>query len=614
MKVSHTLFKVSSGTRLVQKGGKAFQSSQPASSSAAPTGMMDWGRDIVASVAKAEARTLQSARKELLEANAQRLASVLALQQDTAKNPLRERRGLKDLVPWVPVPHSCPSAIARLEAWKYSDVGNLTGQKAGLARAWKRRHQGLPKKSDKWKARPDHRCWQQGFCVCSGQGRLVNTCWNNAKKIIQRTLARELGLKEKFLKGEVCLRWRPEELQQEGEGAEPSPILWTYVALHYQKPWSPLFMMMEEVVDRVHDKGKVLRALVDDNHCPRFQAPLEMVNELNLQHTWHLQFFYLSTSRHAFPLSNGCVVVLPGDGHADPEQSFWAGTHQHARRAQPAPSQWQDVDMSDEPAVQADNQNQQGSRPPGIPPNIAYNEAGLREEEEPDDEDEHDDEDADQVDREAGGEEQNNNDVDTTDNQDEEEIELFSSELLDLWAGTVQNISEAGQSSGSSSSSSSSSTSSSGSDTGSGSDSSSSGSDSDDTPSEHANPRSPVSPGLAAEAEQEAASQPARVRRPESFELGAFLFTFKPPRSFQCTCKWHPGKPTCTKSSTYDGSDAGMEDTLKRLKVWALTAPEAADKLAHSGGMRGVPPLTGADAFRSMEDLDQAILALGFPA
>ena len=597
------------GTKVAQKGGQAFGTSRPASSSTQrPSRHL--GRDVVESVAKAEARSLQAQRQEIKATDTRRLETLLRLQDDRVHHPLRERKGLKDICKWLPIPHSCPSAFARLEAWTFSSAATVVGQKAGLARAWRRRHVGLPKRSLKYKSRPDHRCWQQGFCHCSGRGRATSRCWNSARQSLQQTMSRNSFLKEKFATGEICVRWRSEsiELHEVGGGeVGTSEVGWTYVALHSQRPWSPLFMMMEEVVSgQEREAGVVLRVQKDAEHCPRFKAPLDLVSTFDLQKRMHLQVYYLSTSRKAFPHSAGCVVVYPGDDNSDPERCFWAGLQpQQQPQQNPGASQWLDVDLSDGigerpggaehdgEVLAADNDDVDSDNESVVPEEVAEK----------------------VVVGEVEGEHANENEDEIADDDDD----LFPRSLLDLWAGSWDRDADSSSKGASSSSSSSDETSSSSSSSSSDSGSSSSSSDEGDS---NQSPAAPPSPNQGLDNVADDANVPedndtqrnaARVRRPESFELGAFLFTFKPPRSYQCTCKWHLGKPTCTKSCTYDGSEAGMEDTLKRLKCWALTAPEHDDKVGHAGGMRGVPLLGGADAFRSMAELDQAIVDMGFP-
>ena len=98
-----------------------------------------------------------------------------------------------------------------------------------------------------------------------------------------------------------------------------------------------------------------------------------------------------------------------------------------------------------------------------------------------------------------------------------------------------------------------------------------------------------------------------RDRREETFVWGEhrFLFTFRPPSTFQATCRYHAAKSRtkCTKSCTWlAGAELEKEEAILRLKLWCLKAGEADSRESHQAG-RGVPPATAAEKNLSEADL-----------
>ena len=97
-----------------------------------------------------------------------------------------------------------------------------------------------------------------------------------------------------------------------------------------------------------------------------------------------------------------------------------------------------------------------------------------------------------------------------------------------------------------------------------------------------------------------------RIVRPETIEWGqAIRFTYKPSRSFEVVCRYHPPQPRCRKSCSWTAASgaAGRADAIKRLKYWCLRAPDAQSRAQHCAG-RGCPQLSPEQERQSDDWLD----------
>ena len=231
----------------------------------------------------------------------------------------------------------------------------------------------------------------------------------------------------------------------------------------------------------------VLQPSLDDEVLPAFRTPLRFVEALDLTLTWSLKVHWLSSSRRPFLDSAGLVRVLLGEG--DP-CIFWRPNQQQRRRR--GAQAWQDLPQV-EPAAEPESEDgvlDNGAEEP--PPAAAR--AAVAERENAED----------------GGSDHSES--------------IFENDLLALWErAEAQAVESESSSSTSTSSSNSSSTS----------------------VRAVLEPRPEVEPPVARPGHM------VRLRREETFTVGSFLFTYKPPRTFQCTCRFHsdlhaPSQPHAT--------------------------------------------------------------------
>ena len=167
-------------------------------------------------------RQLLQDQRETLK---RRYESLMALGGDRLNHPLRERRLLEEMGSWIPLPHTCPAVVARLDAATFCSEERC-GQKASLARAWSARHLGLKEeKTERLRAVAESPCWRDGFCRCRGRGKVVARVWALAGQQLKHTIA-DAQTKKSFLDGEACIQWLG---VSHDEGAAPSEVvLWTH--------------------------------------------------------------------------------------------------------------------------------------------------------------------------------------------------------------------------------------------------------------------------------------------------------------------------------------------------------------------------------------------------
>ena len=116
---------------------------------------------------------------------------------------------------------------------------------------------------------------------------------------------------------------------------------------------------------------------------------------------------------------------------------------------------------------------------------------------------------------------------------------------------------------------------------------------------------------------------PARERalRPESFSWGEYFhFSFRPAvdsggkmmMAYHVVCRFHKkiGSAACSKQVSFEPEE--HDDAVKRLKLWALSAPSHGTKLEHQG-RRGLPVLSEEDAARTQEWLDRQVALMPAP-
>ena len=430
-----------------------------------------------------------------------------------------------------------------------------------LARAWEDRHKLInPKEpngeepaNEPWSSK----CSSVGFCICSPRGQLISWFWASAMRRLKEKFT---GEQQKLLKnGSVALIWRTTE--------EPRSCVCTCIPLLYLRPWRPtlqvvglcersraLISQLQDEADNAQIGDVFLTATLEPGRPPSFFTPWQFLDTLELDNSYQVLYATLSQRAVPFPRSAGHVQMqlLPG------VDLVWQGAEvereRRARRRRAAP--FQDIHIGVVP-----NPNDVANDEEGVPPLAA------------------------------------------------QEVRSHSSE--DEGPATSSSSSSSPDERSSSSSTSSSSSSSTSSD-----DSVGANGIQNAIPGADNMENALVPVGEAAEPAQHVAPDGVvRVQRAESYEWGAFRLTYKPPCSYQATCRYHHRHaPTkCTKLASWGVDEAGGAERVQRgLKLWCLRALDHDTKSSHQG-RRGLPAFSAAENALSELDMERRLANMPGP-
>ena len=152
--------------------------------------------------------------------------------------------------------HSCPSLVTSLtvsQAAAAVDMPDL----GGLAEAWQTRHRMVDGEAQPplpAQVRPQRKlkmCWEENFCVCTGDGRFVRQLWNSAMVRLKPHCHAD---KKLWKSGAVALLWLGFALPDGRPDGADAPLetfrqhVVSYVPLMYLKPWRPTFMAMQALM------------------------------------------------------------------------------------------------------------------------------------------------------------------------------------------------------------------------------------------------------------------------------------------------------------------------------------------------------------------------------
>ena len=121
----------------------------------------------------------------------------------------------------------------------------------------------------------------------------------------------------------------------------------------------------------------------------------------------------------------------------------------------------------------------------------------------------------------------------------------------------------------------------------------------------------PVLQAMQQEERQEGEALQRRVR-PQSFDWGAFRFTYKEPSSYQATCRLHSRheRTKCTKLASWNGGFENAGPVVHALKCWCLRGNQHDNRQQHQGP-RGLPRLTAEELRMTPAQLDEQLARMG---
>ena len=293
-------------------------------------------------------------------------ASSLSPSLLSCSKTLREMRGCQ----WLGMRHVCPTLVAGTSASDAKPEVPLLQ----LANSWQKRHTGIPEApATRTRTQPQQACFREGSCMCKAAQRLHRELMKRCNKNIQGYLQGK-GLSERLQDGQIILGWIRTGLDDDEESAEEPEVIWSYVALHYKKPWRPTLLMLR-LLHLPSETPASLRRLLG-NSCanesfnfeiitedkggfsglPAFRTWREFILGMSLECRWSLRFFSLSDRNRVSLLPVGRVTAIPLDSEAT---SVWRGPDPVGAPAQELldvllpPGEQGDDDNGDEADVQS---------------------------------------------------------------------------------------------------------------------------------------------------------------------------------------------------------------------------------------------------------------------
>eukprot|EP00971_Amphidinium_carterae_P188012 3731835-Amphidinium_carterae.6 len=472
---------------------------------------------------------------------------------------LEGRNMLKEVADWVSLPHSCPCVAASFNLESVCATTRGKTSLASLERAWESRHDlhVARKQSEKVpEIDPPSKCRKFRFCVCGLKGRQLTRMWDRMRASMRRSFPKPL-LQDWLCGGQVCLAFRGKDPTD--PTAAPT-ILTVYVAYQLLSPWRSTVLVMQIAYESDQKKLEAttppdLETDLEVVLCPKehsagqgfwFMSLEKFTDSLSLLKQWEVLPLRLSDRPRIFMMPAGAVMAILL------RESPWLV--------------WKGAEF--------ERANTHKSR--------TMNGAEL-----------------DDAEEDVEGE---YNDIDEAEGDVADGLD-FADELLEMLTHYADGApANDGSSTDSSSSSSSTST--------------------DSTTSRKCPADATASvPTIASSSGQQVESaelsrdtdREAGVRRrhPQTFQWRGFKFTFKTgQRSYEVTCPYHnQGEATrCTKTlgwavGTPDEECDAMNESIRKLKVWALRAPACMDKSEHQG-RRGLR-LEESEMALSLDDVER---------
>ena len=460
-------------------------------------------------------------------------------------------------VKWVGMHHCCPAIAMCVSATNATERVAATAHPdtsiAQLANNWVRRHDGVSAIAKKrCQAEKQTQCYQDGLCSCHRSARSARAFWKRCKSVLKEIYKTKVEEK-KLVGGEVILVW-----VSPAEGDLPSLCLFSWVGLHYKSPWRPTFLMMDlcgnelqqdeqECVTRLMagaeaQAGETVLLQVMSEFASGFEVPAcrtgqEFARCLNLQRCWSLSAFRTSDRKAPALMAAGRVRAIAEGTCAE----VW-NPAEHDNGIEAALGQY--VELVGEADVDDDNASSSSDV-------IVGAEEGFQ------------------------AQPQQEHDLGHRSEDEGDDMDLYGEQLLELIRAAEQNPEEHAPPPSSTSSS---------------------DSDSDVVVGYDVAVQENVDGAVLREAPQPPAGPGERLLRDETFTLGAFRFTFRPPSGYQATCRWHrpdEGSTTkCTKAGTWNAAEPLQRlSVLRRLKSWCLQAPSFQDRRSHQGERLLMPEL-----------------------
>ena len=306
-------------------------------------------------------RRWRRARRDIAAATAKKM---LLQGEEYAHKYLQTHRFLKEMqgCEWIGWPGSIPtlSMVFRGDLLPWQDDGARTST---LEDTWQRSHDGIPSASWTYSRDPgpdNKRCYSWGACLCRGHGRVHNTMFTRLRVQMKGAYV-DNAVQTLLQNGYIILHWQgrqnPAEVANADTNSSDTCIthnLWSYVALHSEKPWGSTLVGMALSEDSVM-RFRQRPVLETGSRTPQgdyfhmqpiqvhesfqIQTVVEWLATLDTKLMWHVQLWQLSERMRPLKDIVPCVAATPTD--VTPFL-IWAGRGHRATI--PEPSMWQQDD------------------------------------------------------------------------------------------------------------------------------------------------------------------------------------------------------------------------------------------------------------------------------
>ena len=278
-------------------------------------------RDVVEEEALVESHRLMSLKKMAKTKYADELAECM--RAAVPEEILRERQMLLGASQWFGIVHSCPCVHVRLDVEQAVMQEQFTqGSVSCMAEEWKSRHAVIDPTSlgqlPVVKPKPGQRCRDHNYCFCSAEGKRRWLFYSRFKKAMQQRFAKEAA--KQLQDGHIFIVFRGLEVVESGE-----MILRSYsvvnVVSHLIRPWCVTFLNMtaaegqsksEELLrnarpDETEESLSVLLETTEVNQGLELMQPSQLFEKFDLAYMWDMCCMTASESHAPFPTRPGVV-------------------------------------------------------------------------------------------------------------------------------------------------------------------------------------------------------------------------------------------------------------------------------------------------------------------
>ena len=366
------------------RGGASARLTQPAPDAAAESLTTEWNRAVAGMPVQAPevrvphkgllyswvrgAARVCRAPSRMRKANEKVVAREVGnVCKDLTEQALAGRGGLRDLpaTSITGVPDRCPAALLSIDVQSAAEMAFAEESRSALAEAWRKRHVGVLSSSWEHAPRRGHQkvCLQRGVCCCRGIGRVLPRIKARLQEFIKQLCVNEAFAKS-LHDGLVLLEWTGEVIAAPKKrrvskapdqgSAEPPQKLYTHIALQYERPWRPTFVLINRLPDQdAGDQYKAFTCRSDAFGALEMSTLWEWLSRLPLTKQWDVAIWHMSTRSVPCTLRNRFHASL----HREEKVTVWWGLENEKNYRQRGAHQMLDDGPLQDPAPEPEIQN-----------------------------------------------------------------------------------------------------------------------------------------------------------------------------------------------------------------------------------------------------------------